>query len=501
VKLALLAFVIVQLLATCAPRYDRPNAQEPSDYRFAQPASELVPPLGALGWWEIFKDPQLLSLERAAIARNADIAVAAERVQQAEAQYTIVSGQQYPQINALLSAQYNQTNGQLAPLSPRSTFAPHGLLSLQYELDFFGKVHSQVAAASAQVLQSEFARETVTSTVVSGVATLYFQLLELDQELAISRKALAARTASLELVQARLDGGIGTLQDVRQAQSLVAQTAAAIPLIQRAIGQTEDALSILAGGYPGPVPRGLRLEEQLALPDVPAAGVPSGLLEQRPDIRSSEEALIAANAQIGVARALLFPQVTITAAVGAGTAQANGESLGPFNLPHVGTIGPFNFPQTNLAQGYVSLLPQLVQQIFNAGAARANVSASEAGREAALVQYIESIRQGVGDVSDALLAYQKDRENTVAEVAYAAAAVDSARLANLRFEGGVTSYLEVLSSQTQAYGAQISLAQSQLNERVALVQLYKATGGGWQPEPQMRQPANAQPAPTSTSMP
>lgn len=483
-KLILLGALVVQLLATCSPPYHRPDTREPQTYRFGQASSQLVPAMGELGWWQVFKDPQLQTLLRSAVANNADLLVAAQRVQQAEAEYTIVSGQQYPQINAVLSAQYQQTNGQRPALSPHSTFAPNGLLTLQYELDFFGKVHSQVAAANAQVLQTEFARETVTSAVVSSVATLYFQLLELDEELAISKKALVARTASLGLVRARLEGGIGTLQDVRQAQELVAQTAAAIPLIQRAAGMTEDALSIVMGQYPHAVARGLPLAAQIDLPAQAQAGLPSALLEQRPDVRASEEALIAANAQIGVARALLFPQVTVTAATGAGSAQANGLSIPAVTLPGGKTLGPINFSQSNYGQGYVSILPQIVQQIFNAGAARANLSASQAGEEATVIQYVQSVQQAFGDVSDDLLSYQKYRENDVAEKANAAAAVDSARLAHLRFEGGITSYLEVLSSETQSYGAQIGLAQADLNERLALVQLYKATGGGWQPEPQ-----------------
>jgi multidrug efflux system outer membrane protein len=471
-KLALLGIILVQLLGTCAPPYHRPDTAEPPAYRDEATASQVEPPLGALGWWEVFEDPQLQALLRTGVAENYDIRVAAEHIQQAQAQYTIVASNEYPQINALLSAQYQQTNGKRAVLEPKSTFAPNGLLTLQYEVDLFGKVRSQAAVAAAQVLATDFARETVTATVVSSVATLYFQLRELDVELAISKETLAARRQSLQLVQYRLQGGIGTLQDVRQSQELVFQTAAVIPAIERTIAQTEDALSILVGSYPSTVQRGLPLTDQVALPKVPAAGIPSALLEQRPDVRSSEESLIAANAQIGVARALLFPQFTITAAAGAGTAQASGVSL-----------GPFVFPQTNLGQGYISILPQIVQQIFNAGAVRANVSATEAGKEAAVLQYVQTVHQAFGDVSDALVAYDKDRQAVREQTAYAAAAVDALRLANLRYEGGVTSYLEVLVSDTQAYAAQISLEQALLNERLAVVQLYKATGGGWQPEP------------------
>jgi outer membrane protein, multidrug efflux system len=468
VKLAVLGVLLVQLLATCAPPYHRPDAAEPPAYRDQQPGSQTVPPMGALGWWEIFKDPQLQTLIRTAVTQNYDVRVAAQRVQEAQAQYTIIASNRYPQLNALLSAQYQQTNGQQIPLTARSTFTPNGLLTLQYEVDLFGKVQSASAAAAAQVLQTEFAHETVTSTVVASVATLYFQLRELDEELKIAQETLAARKESLALVEARLEGGIGTLQDVRQAQELVAQTAAAIPVIARTIGQTEDALSILEGGYPATVPRGLPLRDQIAMPEVPAAGVPSTLLEQRPDIRGAEQGLIAANAQIGVARSLLFPQFTISAAAGAGSTQINRALLG------TATYG----------QGFVSILPQIVQQIFNAGAARANVSGSEAAKEAAVLQYVQSIHQAFGDVSDALIAYDQDRKNTREQALYAAAAIDATRLANLRFEGGVTSYLEVLISDTQAYSAEIGLTQAVLTERLALVQLYKATGGGWQPEPQ-----------------
>ncbi len=480
-KLVLLGIVIVQLLYTCTPKYTRPDAAQPVDFRFEENAPGLVPAMGALGWWQVYKDPVLLSLINTALAQNYDVRIAAQHIQEAEAQYTIVSANLYPQLNAVLSAQYKQTNGQQAPLTPRSTFTPNGLLTLQYEVDLFGHVHSQAAAAAAQVLETDFARETVTSTVVNSVATLYFQLRELDDELHIARETLKAREESLALVEARLEGGIGTLQDVRQAQELVAQTAAAIPVAERTIAQTENALSILIGGYPSAIARGLPLNDQIALPDVPAAGVPSQLLEQRPDIREAEQSLIAANAQIGVARALLFPQTTISAAAGAGSVQTNGIS-----------IGPFTFPQSTLGQGYISVLPQIVQQIFNAGAVRANVAGAQAGEEAAVLQYVQSIHQAVGDVSDALVAYEKNREYVRAQTAYAAAAVDADRLANLRFQGGVTSYLEVLVSDTQAYSAQIALAQANLDERLALVQLYKATGGGWQLPPQESQ----LPAPT-----
>ena len=289
-----------------------------------------------MGWWQLFKDPQLLALLRTAVAQNQDINVAAQRVQEAQAQLTITAANLYPNVNAVFSAQYSQTNGQRSLITPKSTFSPNGLLALSYEFDFFGKYRSATAAARAQSLQATYAQETVMAAGAS-TASLYFQILELDNELAIARANLAVRRQSLDLVRARLYGGVGTLQDVRQAEQLVAQAQAAIPQIQRATAQAENALSVLLGGYPAPVPRGLPLRAQVAMPLVPAAGLPSELLERRPDIRASEESLIAANAQIGVARSLLFPQITLQAAAGAGTVQTAYLSLG---------------------QGYISILPQ-----------------------------------------------------------------------------------------------------------------------------------------------
>lgn len=474
-KLALLALIVAQVLALCSgPPYDRPDAALPPVYPDATGAPQ-TPSMGDLGWWQVFQDPELLRLLRTAVAQNQDVLVAAQRVQQAEAQLTIVHAGQFPQLNAVLSAPYQQTNGKISLASPRSTFAPNGLLTLSYEVDLFGKVSSATAAARAVVLQSEFAREQVLSTLVASVATVYFQLRELDEELVIAQRTLIARKESLDLVEARLEAGIGTLQDVRQAQELVAQVEAAIPQIKSSIVQSENALTVLIGGYPGSIPKGLNLQEQIALPEVPSTGVPSSLIERRPDIKAAEAALIAANAQIGEARALLFPQFNITAATGAGSAQANGIGI----LTLLGQTGAATY-----GQGYVSIVPQIVQQIFNAGAVRANVAAAQAGKEAATLQYIQTIHQDVGDVSNALVAYDYGRNITEAEVEQTAAAVDSTRLANLRFEGGVTSFLEVVVSETQAYSAEIELVEAQFDERESLVQLYKALGGGWQAEPQ-----------------
>jgi outer membrane protein, multidrug efflux system len=474
VKLIIAFMLMTELLATCAPPYNRPDASVPSVYRGGQPtaASSPGPSMGDLGWWQLYEDPVLLKLVATAISQNYDVNIAYQRIQQAQAQYTIAAANLYPSVNAALGAPYNKTNGALPPGAPSSTFNPNGLLTLSYEVDLFGKVSSQTQAARANALASEFAQEAVMTALVSSVATLYFQLLELDAEMRIAQDNLGSRQKSLDLVRARLEGGVGTLQDVRQAEQLVDGAAAAIPLTRNAIEQTENMLSILLGNYPNAIPRGLDLRSQIAMPDVPNTGLPSELLERRPDIRASEEQLIAANAQIGVAKALLFPQITIGASAGGGSAQYNGLWFG---------------------QGYLSLLPQLMQQIFNAGALRANVAAAQAAKQQAVLSYLQAIHQAVSDVSNSLVQYKEYRVYTKEQSDLTAAADDSTRLAQMRYEGGVTSYLEVLDSETRSFTAEIELAQAELNERLALVNLYAALGGGWQAPPPQQAPAQPTP--------
>ena len=466
-KLLAIAIVVIQLVGSCAPNYQRPNAQVPPEYR-DEGAATNVPSLGDLGWWQVYDDPQLRSLIRVAIAQNTDVLIAEQRIQQAQAELTIVGSQRYPNINLVGVAPYTKNNsGELPAFTSRESFTPAGLLTLSYEFDLFGKIANQTKAAQAQALSTEFAKQTVMTTLVGSVASLYFQILELDDELKITQETLAARKQSLALNVAKLQGGIGTVQEVLQSTQLVAEAEGLIPEIESARTQAENALSILLGGYPHEIPRGLPLNKQISMPDVPPAGLPASLLEHRPDIRSAEERLIASNAEIGVARALLFPQFSVTASAGAGSTQID------------------NFW---IAGGVISIMPQLVQQIFNAGAAHANVGKAEAAKEEALLQYIESIHNAYSDVSDSLVAYKDDRRYAVDQAVVAAAAVESLDYANMRYDAGVTSYLEVLDSQTRSYAAQISLVQAELKTRLDLVQLYKALGGGWQPEP----PASAQ---------
>jgi multidrug efflux system outer membrane protein len=308
-------------------------------------------------------------------------------------------------------------------------------------------------------LATEWGQKAVISSLVSNVASAYFQLLELDSELEIANRTLGTRQESLRLVSIRQKGGTTSMLEVRQSEELVYTAAAAIPDTERRIEQQENFISILLGKNPGPITRGKPLVESQTLPPVPA-GLPSSLLERRPDIQSAEQRLVAANARIGVAKAAYFPQITLTATAGYQSSALTSLFSGP--------AGFWNFGG------------QLAQPIFTAGRIRSGVKLSEAQKEEAVLFYQQSIQQSFREVSDSLAAYRKNQEFRHQQELLAGSAQDATRLADIRYRGGVTSYLEVLDSDTRYFNAEIGLAQAQLNERLALVQLYNALGGGWQ---------------------
>jgi multidrug efflux system outer membrane protein len=332
-------------------------------------------------------------------------------------------------------------------------------LSLFWELDFWGKYRRATEAARANLLATEWGQKAVMSSLVSNVASAYFQLLELDSEMEISRNTLASRKESLRLVEVRAKGGATSMLDVRQSEQLVYTAAGTIPDLERRIEQQENLISILLAKNPAPVTRGKPLVDNAILPTVPA-GLPSSLLERRPDIQSSEQQLVAANARIGVAKAAYFPQITLTAVGGYQSAALTNLFTGPAGLWSVGG--------------------QLVQPIFTGGRIRSNVRLTEAQKQEAVLVYQQSIQQSFREVSDSLVAYRKNQEFRAQQELLTNSAQDATRLSDMRYRGGVTSYLEVLDSDTRYFDAQLSLAQARLNERLALVQVYNALGGGWQ---------------------
>jgi multidrug efflux system outer membrane protein len=409
-------------------------------------------------WWDAFQDQTLRDLITAALKENYDVRIAATRILQARAQLGITRADQYPTVGASVSA----VDERIPPSFGRpaiETNANQVSLSLAWELDFWGKYRRATESARANLLANEWARQQVISSLVSDVASAYFQLRELDLELEISRNTLASRKDSLRLTQLLADHGATSLLDVRQAEQLVYTAAASIPDLERRIEQQENFISTLLGKNPDAVPRGKSLLEQPHAPEVPA-GLPSALLERRPDIREAEQELIALNAQIGVAKADYFPAITLTGTGGYQSSALSSLFTGPAGLWSFGG--------------------NLAQPVFEGGRIRNRVRFSEARRDEATLVYQSTIQQAFREVSDALVSYRKSQEFRANQELVTRAAEDATRLSNMRYKGGATSYLEVLDSNTRQFVAQLTLAQAELNELQSLVLIYRALGGGWQ---------------------
>jgi outer membrane protein, multidrug efflux system len=462
IRLRPLLPIVFLVLTGCmvGPKYKRPPVTVPDAYRGLAPDAgpQAAASLGDEKWWMVFQDLQLQGLIREALSQNYDVRIAATRVLQAQAVLGITRADQFPTITGGVSSSNQRFPA--TKITPAFETSPSEVnLSLFWELDFWGKFRRATEAARASLLATEWGQKAVMSSLVSNVASAYFQLLELDSEMEISRGALASRKESLRLVEVRAKGGVTSMLDVRQSEQLVYTAAAAIPDVERRMEQQENLISILLGKNPAPVTRGKSLVENAIPPTVPA-GLPSSLLGRRPDIQSSEQQLVAANARIGVAKAAYFPQITLTA-------------IGGYQSPAL----------TNLFTGPAGLWNfggQLVQPIFTGGRIRSNVRLTEAQQQEAVLVYQQSIQQAFREVSDSLVAYRKNQEFRAQQELLTNSAQDATRLSDQRYRGGVTSYLEVLDSDTRYFDAQLGLAQARLNERLALVQLYNALGGGWQ---------------------
>jgi len=457
----LLLATLVVAGCTVGPDYKRPKVDVPSTFRGEEPGA-AASSLGDVSWWKVFEDETLQQLIRTALQANYDLNIAAARVLEARAQVTIVRSFQFPEVNASGSATYQRVEGKLTPFQFQDTFAPSAGFDFSFELDFWGRLRRATQAARAELLASEDARRFVITTLVTDVASTYLQLRSFDGELEVSRRTLAARQDSLKLVQMRERGGVAAMIDVRQAEILVAQASEAVVEAERQLEQTENALSVLLGRNPEAIPRGRPLAQQLTLPLVPT-GVPSSLLERRQDVRQAEAQLAAATARIGVAKADYFPRVFLSGAAAGGGVLLDGRWVGP--------------------QGIFQLGPSMSVPIFNMGRTKAGVDSAESRAQQAVLSYQQTILQAFRDVSDALVEHRKKREFRVQQEALAVAAGDTSRLANIRYRGGVSSYLEVLDSERQYFDAELGLVRSQRDEFLAVVRLYRALGGGWQEGP------------------
>jgi len=457
------------LLSGCAigPNYKRPNVAVPTNFRATAPLdAHEAASLADLKWFEVFQDEQLQGLVRTALAQNYDLRDAVARVEEARANLGVTRSNQVPQVSASNTLEITRLSRDGSFPLPASFVSEQnrnwnqtGLSLLSFELDIWGRLRRSTEAARANLLSAEWNQKAVVSTLVSQVATAYFQLLELDAELEVSQRTLETRRESLQLVQSRQRGGVATLLDLRQAEQLVDSAAATIPTIQQQIEQTENQISLLLGKGPQGIERRRSLEQASVPPEVPA-GLPSTLLERRPDVHAAEQALVAANANIGVAKAAYFPQISLTGLIG-------GQSSSLANL----------FSGPNRAWTFV---PQTTQPLFAGGRLKSNVRMAEAERDQAQIAYEKSVQTAFKEVSDALIAHDRTRESRVQQENLAAALEDRKRLAYVRYRGGVDTQLNALDADRDLYQAELGLAQIRYAELVSVVQLYKALGGGWE---------------------
>jgi len=451
---------------TVGPNYQRPAVQIPQNFRAPDPLpAPQATSLADLKWWEVFRDEKLQGLIRAALAANYDLRDAVARVEEARASLGVTRSNQFPQLDAGGNIQFNrlsrdgsfQLPNSLVPSQNRN-WGEATLNLLSFEVDIWGRLRRATEAARANLLSADEYRKAVIVTLVSDVATAYLHLRELDYELEISRGTLATRRDSLNLTISRQTGGVATLLDLRQAEQLVDTAEQTIPELQQQIEQTENQITLLLGQNPGGIARGQDFMKQELPPDVPA-GLSSALLERRPDILAAEQNLVAANANIGVARAEYFPRISLSGFLGGQSTQLS--SL--FNGPHSAW----------------SFVPQVSQPIFTAGRLKSGVKLAEAERQSSLIQYEKTIQTAFTDVSNALIAHQRVRESRLKQEALVATLQDRTRLAYVRYRGGVDTQLNALDADRDLFQSQLSLAEIRLNELLSVVQLYKALGGGW----------------------
>jgi multidrug efflux system outer membrane protein len=463
------SLILLLLLSLCGclvgPDYQRPDYPVPSAYRGEGPGIPNQPAdlsFGDLKWFEVFKDPVLQDLIRVALQENYDVQIAAQRVLAAREQVKIQRSFLFPTLNANAQMESVRTSERglniLTPQNERLAGVIFGDLS--WEIDFFGRLRRATEASQAEFFASEENSKFIILTLVTDVARAYIELRALDQQLEISNRTVKNREESLNLVKSRFSYGWDSETPVLMTENLLYGARAVVPDLQRAIEQQENRLSTLLGRNPGPILRGKPLLKQDLTVTVPP-GLTSDLLERRPDIRSAEENLVAANARIGEAKALLFPNIRITGVSGWETA-----ALKTLFTAH----GSF----------WDILSPSVVQPIFTAGRLRANVRVTEAQQQAALLAYKQSVQKAFQEVSDSLVGVRRLREVRIESTRQVQALTKQTNLANQRYFGGVTPYLEVLDSDRELFESELRLTRDQANELLSVIALYRALGGGWQ---------------------
>jgi len=459
--LGILSVLVVEA-AGCmmGPNYKRPTVSVPTGYRSAMPDQPAAAAsLGNEKWWDVYQDPVLADLIHIALQQNYDVRIAATRVLEAQDQLGIVRANQFPSASVGAGV-FSQQNAKVSSLFPAyQVNAGQINLSVIWNLDFWGKYRRQTEAARAQMLASEWGQQAVISSLVANVATAYFELRALDSQLEISKRTLASRQQSLKLTEFLESHGSNSELDVSQSQQLVYTASETIPDLERQIQQKENLLSILLGENPGSMPRGRAITEQ-PVPDSVPAGLPSELLERRPDVLEAEANMMAANAQIGVAKAAFFPSIALT-----GTGGLESNQLSRFiSAPSETWLGALS----------------VAQPVFEGGALRSQLKLSRAQYQETVLAYQQTVQNALEQVSNSLVASQKDREFREQQELLTQAARQTNQLSEVLYKNGGASYLQVLTSETNYFSAELNLVDAQLNERLALVQLYQSLGGGWQ---------------------
>jgi multidrug efflux system outer membrane protein len=453
---------------TLGPNYKRPTVELPAGYRHADPAAtNASQSLADVKWFDLFQDPTLTQLVTSALKQNFDLRVAAERVLQARALFRIQRADRFPQVDASATAIGTRISTTGAnPAIPRGAdpdvyYAEAGF-SFGWEVDVWGRLRRLNEAALAEYFATEEARRAIVTTLVGDVTETYLRLRALDLELEIARRTRDVATEGLRLTEARRDRGVASALDVRQAEQLLYIATGQIASVERELAQTENALSLLLGQAPGDVPRGQPLEALRTPPSVPA-GLPSALLERRPDIRQAEQQLIAANARIGAARAEYFPRISLTGFLGV-QSRALSDVLSSSATTWTAALGG-------------------AAPIFNAGRTGANVRFTEAVQRELAVNYQRAIYTALREVSDSLAGYRKTSEQRGEQERLVEALRVSSQLSTQRYEGGLDSYLQVLDSRRNLFQGELDLARLRQQELASIVALYRALGGGWEPEP------------------
>jgi NodT family efflux transporter outer membrane factor (OMF) lipoprotein len=439
--------IVLFLTVSCkvGPKYVRPSIKLDSTFRFAKLTDTNS--IANVEWVKLFDDPVLQDLVRLGLKNNYDLRIAFERINEARASFKAARGEQWPQFGAQGYGSYSKT------VSTGEGYTLSGVATLSWEIDLWGKLRHAKEAERAKLFAAVAYQQSVRINLIADIISGYFNLIELDNELQITNENIGIREQSLELVRAKMIAGTASGLVVAQAEAELAAAKTQVPSLEMQIGMAENALSILLGEAPNSIPRGRPLLEQVTIPSIKTPGIPSQLIVRRPDIIMAEQNLIAANANIGVARANMLPSLSISGNIGAA------------------------FDPTSLIYNAVG---NLVAPIFNGGTLRANLHKSQAQKEEMLLTYQKTIIQSLQEVSDAAIQIIKDKEVVDNQKATVDATRTTFDLSNQLYNAGYASYLDVLDAQRNLFSTEINLSQYQSNQLISMISLYRALGGGWQ---------------------